>query len=502
MMRPARDRWMRPITILVGFAVLAAACGQLPGATGSGAAGAPGTLEERVLTGDSLDGGEGLASEGTDTSGPLGATRAGGTRGGTGTAGVPGAVAGAGDRTGIYEDRIVIGIHAPVTGAAPVTSQAFVSGRDLYWRWLKQKGESVFGKDVVVKFEDDTYSPSVAARRCQEMAEREPKAFLLVGGAGTDQIAACARYAAAKGIPYLSAGVTEESLRPYRTYFAISASYRAQGPILAQMLVKKFGTQALDVMSPGGIRAPDGQLRIAMVRADTANFDDAEAGFREGLERSGFNMSNFYVYNLPKEDSPTLRSAIAAAIQSMAQNGIDVVNTLIAPVVVIELVQEADSRGYRPKYVAIGVTTVNQVSNVLCQSAPQSYNGASVFFPWPGWPEVMQGKFDPEFREAANKFEDARSVNTVSGGGDIVLALWSLSKILHEMFNIAGPAMTRQSFVASLEAGGVISTGLYPDLQYAPSRGGHFGTRSVFRTEAECQTDRAFHYREGPLSGY
>jgi ABC-type branched-subunit amino acid transport system substrate-binding protein len=492
--------------LIAAFAALsmtAAACGQLPGVHQEFASGTGATQDDLGVGPAAGEGAAGEETVGGATGGRRRTTvREGGAAGGGGTSeGTGTAAPGAGDRTGIFRDRIVIGIHAPVTGAAPVQAQAFESGKDLYWRWLERKGQSVFGRKVEVVFKDDTYSPSVAAQRCQEMAQRN-KAFLLIGGAGTDQIAACARYTAQNGIPYLSAGVTEEGVAPYKSYFAISASYRSQGPILAQMLLRKFGASRLDQVSPGGIAQPDGQVRIAMIRANTPNFDDAEAGFRQGLQQAGFNMSNFFVYNLPKEDSPTLRSAIAAAIQDMAARGIDVVNTLIAPVVVIEFVQEADSRGYRPRYAAVGISTVNQVSNILCQSAPESYDGADVFFPWPGWPEVMQGRFDPEFRQAVEAFEDAQSVNSVQSGGDILLSLWGTMKVVHQMFLAAGPEMTRQSFVSALEGGKLLSTGVYPDLRYSASQGAHFGTKSVYRLEVECGTDRAFHYREGPVSGY
>jgi branched-chain amino acid transport system substrate-binding protein len=493
--RYRRRRWILGISATLSVLV---ACGQLPGVSppgaGGGSAGEAGFAAEEELTGS--DGGSDGSSEAEGpTAGGAEAVDTGASGGFGGTTPE--------DRTGIYEDRIVVGVHAPVTGAAPIQSRAFEVGKSLYWRWLARKGQSVFGRTVEVKFRDDTYSPSVAAQRCQEMAEREPKAFLLIGGAGTDQITACARYAASRGIPFLSAGVTEEGVASYRSFFAISTTYHDQGPMLAQLLMRhpQFGSRNLDRISPGGLDNPDGTLKIAMVRADTPNFDDSETGFRRGLQQVGFDMDNFFLFKLPKEDSPTLRSAIAAAVQRMSQEGIDVVFPLIAPVVVIEFVEEAEARAYEPKYVGIGITTVNQVSNVLCQSG-DSYDGASYFFPWPGWPEVMQGRFDPEYRQAVEAFPDAQEVNTVSGGGDIVLSLWATSRVLHQMFLQAGPDMTRQSFMQTLERGRPIQTPLYPSLRYGPSGGAHFGANQVYRLEVECDTDRAFHYRDGPVSGY
>ena len=51
------------------------------------------------------------------------------------------------------------------------------------------------GREVHVVFKDDHYNPSYARQVCQQMAQQN-HAFLLIGGAGTDQIKACAGYAA------------------------------------------------------------------------------------------------------------------------------------------------------------------------------------------------------------------------------------------------------------------------------------------------------------------
>jgi len=105
-----------------------------------------------------------------------------------------------GDATGVTSTSITIGIHAPLAGAAPLKNESFQKGKDLYWLRGSGPDVKIYGRTVKVVFADDHYNPTHARSVCQTMAEQQ-HAMLLVGGGGTDQIQACAQYAASKGIP-------------------------------------------------------------------------------------------------------------------------------------------------------------------------------------------------------------------------------------------------------------------------------------------------------------
>ena len=147
-------------------------------------------------------------------------------------------------------------------------SQSFQKGKDLYWNWLKSQKKSINGRDVEVVFRNDNYNPSQAVQACREMVEQE-KVFLLVGIAGTDQIQACARYAASAGVPYLSAGVTEIGLTGLRNYFALWRSYPEQGPLLADLLVSKLGAR---------------EEKNGMLRFNTPTFQDGHDTFIKAMD--------------------------------------------------------------------------------------------------------------------------------------------------------------------------------------------------------------------------
>ena len=164
---------------------------------------------------------------------PAGGTSSGGggsrpTTGGGGTTGTGGggggsapAPSGPADRTGITATTIKIGIHAPETGAAAVsTFRQAVGVYSEYAGAIKGLG----GRRIQVVARDDHFDPATARSVCKEMVEKE-KVFLLIGGAGVDQIKSCAEYAASVGVPYLSPGVTEGPFRALQNYFALSETY-------------------------------------------------------------------------------------------------------------------------------------------------------------------------------------------------------------------------------------------------------------------------------------
>ena len=176
------------------------------------------------------------------------------------------------DTAGVTDTEIVIGIHAPVTGASPIPQTSFDIGKDIYWQFLAESApDQLFGRNVRVVFRDDTFNPQEAVQVCREMVEDEG-AFMLVGGGGADQITACAQYAAENGIPYLSAGVNEEGLADLATYFATTLTYAEQAPLLMAQLQERDITE------------------VGLVVADTPSFDDSIEAIQAAAEEAGIDI--------------------------------------------------------------------------------------------------------------------------------------------------------------------------------------------------------------------
>jgi ABC-type branched-subunit amino acid transport system substrate-binding protein len=392
-------------------------------------------------------------------SGVAGQVTAGGEPGGNGTTGTtaPGKAAahepGPNDKSGVTDDEIVIGVHAPVTGASPIPQNSFDIGKDIYWKFLAESApDMLFGRTVRVVFRDDKFNPEEAVRVCREMVEQE-KAFLLVGGGGADQITACAKYADGVGVPYLSAGVNEEGLTDLSTYFATTLSYPAQAPLLIDLIEEK------------------GFTKVGFVTADTPSFQDAHDAFVKAAKDAGLDA----VVDTPinKNASPTEALTV---IQELKSNDAEVVVLLSSPTVYVTgMAAGARSQSYEPLWIGPGITSgLNAVLNFGC---PAVENG-EFFSPFPGLDVIDD--LDADFRPAYPKYAGGEEAD------DIGLALWALNKALALMFEKTGADLGRAAFMNTIESTDEFANGVYPPIRITPDN--HFGGTGAHLLEADCTT--------------
>ena len=138
--------------------------------------------------------------------------------------------------TGVTGTTIRIGIHAPITGAAAFPQNAFDKGKDVYWKYIAEKG-GIFGRNVDVVLRDDQSNQSAALQACGDLVQNQQVFILLgMGVASSAEMTTCAAYAASKGVPYLSTGVGQDGLTGKSTYFATSQTYAQQHPALVSYI--------------------------------------------------------------------------------------------------------------------------------------------------------------------------------------------------------------------------------------------------------------------------
>ena len=385
----------------------------------------------------------GAARPATATTARPGGTAAAPAAGGGGAATASAPTTGPNDKNGISDKEILIGIHAPVTGAAPFPQSTFEEGKEVYW---KAKGP-INGRQVKVVFFDDQFNPSRAVQVCREMVESK-KVFLLIGGGGADQITACAKYANQVGVPYLSAGVNQSGLETLKTYFALSLSYSQQSPILAQLAKNKLG-----------------KTKFGILVANTPSFADAQASITKAAGEAGLEV----VYN-EKINKAASQSETLTAAQNLKASGAEVVYILTAPTVFLQLAQQANSQGYNPIYIGPGISSgLNTVATAGCPGIGE----ARFLSPFPGLE-------DP----AAAEYQKAYQSQNGKTGDDIGFALWGLSSILGEMISASGPDIGRGKFIQTLQSGKPFAGGVYPEAKYAPGK--PFGGSAMHLLKADC----------------
>ena len=463
----------RILTGLIAFvlaAAITAGCGQKPGvnelyagpvgASGGGTglagvagdgSGLPGDTDVPGAGGGSLSGGGATGASGStggsgDTAGG-GGTAAGGAAG-TGGAGGGGSAGGPGDTTGVTDTTIKIGVHAPVTGAAAIPQQSFERGVGVYFDYINRRG-GINGRKVEVHFENDNFDPNTARAKCKEMAEQE-KVFLLIGGAGSDQIDACARYASASGVPYLSAGVheTRPGLGPLSaldTYFALSLTYEQQVPLLARLVRTEFNGD-----------------KVALIVADNDsldNFYNIASGSLEKTAGSNLTLSR----RIPKNTSSDA-PAIGAAI---CNSGAEAVVWNASPSTLLNV---SKSMPCRVTFLGPGFTNgLNVVTQVGCPNV----DGAQFYSPFPGMDVMRQ---DSQFVQAY------RDKNDGANPDDIGAALYGIEKLVGAMLNATGKDLSRERFMSTIASVKAFNTGVYPTTNFSS----RFGGTAMHLLKADC----------------
>jgi ABC-type branched-subunit amino acid transport system substrate-binding protein len=348
----------------------------------------------------------------------------------------------------VTDTKIRVGIHAPITGAAPFPQNAFDKGKDVYWKYLAEKG-GLFGRNVEIVFRDDQFNPSRAVQVCREMVEQE-KVFALVGAAGSEQITACARYAASAGVPFLSGGVNEDGLTGLNTYFAVSQTYAQQAPLLAQLVKNKIG-----------------KTKVAIVINNTPALNETQRAMTKAAQDAGLEIVRNSRIGKNASDSELLSEA-----NQLRTSGAEIVNILTSPVNFIKLATNAQAQAYNPIYIGPGVTNG---LNIVAEAGCPAIGAAKFLSPFPQLDAI--DKLDPDYKPAYAKYAGGEA-------DDIGLAEWGLNKVLHRMLEATGQDLSRQSFLSTLTSGKEFVSNVYPVVSYTGSV--RFGAKSMHLLEADC----------------
>ncbi len=363
-----------------------------------------------------------------------------------------------GDATGITATDINIGLHAPLTGTGtPFPNSSFVEGSKIFW---KNPAHKVCGRNVNIDFEDDTYTPDGANKVCRAFATTK---FLVLGGAGTDQIQACATNSdmTRNGVPYISAGVTENGLTGLANYFAASLTYRQQG----NMLVTAAKQNGYATPAP----STDGS-QWAIVTADTGNFTDARDGITQALDAAGIKYTVF------KESQNGDYTATAAQLgQQLALRNYKTVYTLAAPGFWVKMIggfYTQSPTGGGVTWTGPGVSFSDfLVAQLVCSGSKNMISGHAFYLA----PNTGLDRATSEFKADASADGQA--------GDDIQWGLYGLDQSVYAaLTETAKTGLTRQNFIASLQRQSLTVNGSYAPIAF----NGHFGGTGAYVQKVDC----------------
>jgi hypothetical protein len=424
------------------------------GGVGTTGDGGPGTTGDAGSTGSggittgTSGSTSGTSGSTTGTSGSTSGTSGSGTSGSGSTGAAP--QPGVGNTTGIdFKNKTIkIVLHGPLTGAG-VPQNSFKSGGPKYWEQSGPNGGPrliLGGFRVIAEAVDDKYNAQDALRACNAAAKT---AFLIMGGAGTDQIQACAQsQVLSRGnVPYLSAGVTEAGLGGLKNYFATSLTYRQQAPLV----IKAARDNAyLD-------------KKWAVVITGTPNFRDARESIVSELQKNGakgkvggFNPDNdVYLTEKAPSNCTTLGSQLRAG-------GYETVYFLGQPLFFGLCVREYPNPIYTGPGPSFGIQSV---ADLACRGGAGQYKG---FYLHPA----------PDKATAQAKAQGAPPFTDDIEGG-----IWGAMQGLEAAFNLVKGPLSRESFISALAAGS-IPDGVSPGAVY--NNGPRFGGTKALLNKITC----------------
>ena len=415
-----------------------------PGTSDPAAGGAPGGAPD---AGGAPDSGGGT----NPAPGPGGTNpNADGPKPGVNASGPQAPVKGQGNTTGIDFGKKVIKVvvHGPLTGAG-VPQNSFKTGGPKYWNQSGPGGgpRKLFGDwRVEVEAVDDKYNAQDALRACNSAAKT---AFLIIGGAGTDQIQACAQSQVLRrgNVPYLSSGVTEAGLGKLPNYFATSLTYKQQSP-----LVIKAARE-------------NGYLnkKWAVVITGTPNFADARTSIVDELTKAGvsgrsgkFNKDNDVYLT---EKAPNNCETLAAQLRGA---GYEAIYFLGQPLFFGLCVKSYPDPVYTGPGPSFGITSVG---NLACQGSGGRYRG---FYLHPTPDKDTAQKM----AKGAPAFSD-----------DIEAGIWSGMQQLEQAFALHNGPLNRESFIAGNAKGSVKGGVALPAVYNGGSR---FGGTGAYLNKITC----------------
>jgi hypothetical protein len=421
------------------------------GAAGVGGAGAPGV--------GGANGGGGAGGGNGGGPGAKGGNKNPHQSGG-GACGAPSG----GTTTGINASTINLGLHAPLTGTGtPFPNTSFKAGANTFWQ---QPGHTICGRKVNVEFQDDTYTPSGARTVCSQMARRD---FLVIGGGGTDQIQACATDPTIQqlGVPYLSAGVTDNGLSGLSNYFAVSLSYQQQGVLVLRNAERQhIATPPPSKVASDNIKGKNAVW--AIVTGGSPNFEGARRGIESALTAAHIPYKDY-----PVNQNGNYQAAATQFGSQLALQGFKTVFVDAAPGYFVFMTggYYSTSGGSNVNWVGPGVTyTEVTVAQYICDTTKTAISGHAWFLaPAPGIDHATA-----DFKRAYNGKYD-----------DIEWSLWGLSNALFDLLKNASSNLTRQNFISATEHA-VVPGSVYAPIDYR-DHGGHFGGTGAWVQRVNCR---------------
>jgi ABC-type branched-subunit amino acid transport system substrate-binding protein len=342
---------------------------------------------------------------------------------------------------------ILVGIHLPETGAAPLP-MGWQQDLDTVQEWLD--ANPVYGRKVQFEVEDDGYDPATGAAACNKIADSHP--VIAAGWTMPEVEIECGRLFSKQKIPYLMLGLTSQAVTgcsvPICYFITISQDY--EGRLAADYLMDEMNGshQRIGMVYENDIPIP-GNNFVTEVKAK---------GGKVLVDES----------NVPRQQD------FSSTIVKLQQAGCTVVLLVMSPVDAITLSTQAQSQGYHPTWFGLGASWNY---GMTLESAGMAMDGAISFSPWASIDSAAADQW---------KSVDER-YNPGTTPDDIGLIVFGWGSLIRAVLQATGPDLTEASLASAMSSLSY-SVPFWAPITYTPTN--HLGPTSVAVFKADGQAKR------------
>lgn len=348
------------------------------------------------------------------------------------------------NRNGIGDDRIIFGQSAAFSGPAADLGVGMRAGILAAFHEINQQG-GVHGRELELRFRDDTYEPEAAIANTVELIEIE-KVFALVGAVGTPTSRSAVPVAEASGVPYVAPFTGAEFLRSpnYQHILNLRASYYQETAEMVKRLKDDLGI-----------------TRIGVMYQDDSFGRAGYQGVRIALDELGLEPVAIGIY-------PRNTKAIKTALLDLKQGEPDAVIMIGAYEPVAHLISWARHTEFNPEFMTVSFVGSNALARELGEDGEGVY--VTQVVPFPGDTSIP---IVAEYHKALAAYDSQVIPGFVSLEGYIA------GRFVIEVTDRCGREIDRQCFLQNMRDGNLIDLGGF-ELQFGPTDSQ--GSNEVFLT--------------------
>lgn len=346
---------------------------------------------------------------------------------------------------GVTKDKIKLGAFIVQSGPVAPIGIPVMQGAQAWYNFINDEFGGIYGRKIEFIALDDAFNPANTVAVVKKLVEEE--VFAIVNALGTIGFQAVFNYLKEKKVPVVSPHSNWIPLcRPtVPNIFAIQPNNEDFGRTLVQYAL----------------------LRLKAEKIGIASVDDAM-----GNELKHYVLNELQtrgVKPVAEVSYPGTETSFSSYVLQLRQAGADVVLLLGYLAGAAGIIKEADTLGYKPRWMGI-----NTITPALYQLAGDAAEGVIA----PGFMTDPATPYHPEAYLLRTIFGRYFPGVTLTGYSELP---YFGAQMVTDALVQAGPDLTREKFIAALESFTNYDHGLSPPINYGPDD--HCGIEALWLFE-------------------